>query len=209
VSGQPAPDRFVQLLTQVMESAPSSENFRFGAFEFEPGARWLQRNSLNLRLEEKPFRLLALLVLRAGFEPSLVKPLLHLLGTHRTKIIGRRLNSDRLSFVQTVVFPPSHMELLPVREAKKEQAGAGTRHSPADARRQDRQLAEAQDQITALQKRKAVVQAGYSYYSGLTFPSVWEAISLGAGAAALIADAVALGIDLTSRSSRFWSNSTA
>ena len=41
---------------------------------------------------------------------------------HRAEIVGRRLNSDRLSFVQTFVFPPSHMERLPVREAKKEQA---------------------------------------------------------------------------------------
>jgi hypothetical protein len=41
---------------------------------------------------------------------------------HRAEIVGRRLNSDRLSFVQTFVFPPSHMELLPVREAKREQA---------------------------------------------------------------------------------------
>jgi len=41
---------------------------------------------------------------------------------HRTQIVGRRLNPDRLSFVQTFVFPSSHMELLPVREAKKEQA---------------------------------------------------------------------------------------
>jgi len=40
---------------------------------------------------------------------------------HRGEIVGRRLNTDRLSFVQTFVFPPSHMELLPVREAKKEQ----------------------------------------------------------------------------------------
>ena len=40
---------------------------------------------------------------------------------HRAQIVGRRLNSDRLTFVQTFVFPPSHMELLPVREAKKEQ----------------------------------------------------------------------------------------
>jgi hypothetical protein len=39
---------------------------------------------------------------------------------HRSEIMGRRLNSDRLSFVQTFVFPPSHMELLPVRESKKE-----------------------------------------------------------------------------------------
>ena len=38
------------------------------------------------------------------------------------EIVGHRLNADRLTFVQTFVFPPSHMELLPVREAKKEQA---------------------------------------------------------------------------------------
>ena len=42
---------------------------------------------------------------------------------HRGEIVGRRLNTDRLSFVQTFVFLPSHMELLPVRAAKKEQAG--------------------------------------------------------------------------------------
>jgi len=41
---------------------------------------------------------------------------------HRREVVGRRLNSDRLNFVQTFVFPPSHMELLAVREAKKEQA---------------------------------------------------------------------------------------
>jgi hypothetical protein len=41
---------------------------------------------------------------------------------HRKEIVGHRLNADRLNFVQTFVFPPSHMELLPVREAKKEQA---------------------------------------------------------------------------------------
>jgi hypothetical protein len=41
---------------------------------------------------------------------------------HRELIVGNRLNADRLNFVQTFVFPPSHMELLPVREAKKEQA---------------------------------------------------------------------------------------
>jgi hypothetical protein len=41
---------------------------------------------------------------------------------NRGEIVGRRLNRDRLSFVQTFVFPPSHMELLPVREAKKERA---------------------------------------------------------------------------------------
>jgi hypothetical protein len=45
---------------------------------------------------------------------------------HRSAIVGRRLNLDRLSFVQTFVFPPSHTELLAVREAKKEQAAYDT-----------------------------------------------------------------------------------
>jgi hypothetical protein len=39
---------------------------------------------------------------------------------HRREIVGNRLNVDRLNFVQTFVFPPSHAELLPVRSAKKE-----------------------------------------------------------------------------------------
>jgi hypothetical protein len=46
----------------------------------------------------------------------------HFCKQHRAEIVGRRLNLERLSFVQTFVFPPSHMELLAVREAKKEQA---------------------------------------------------------------------------------------
>lgn len=41
---------------------------------------------------------------------------------HRREMVGHRLNLDRLDFVQTFVFPPSHAELLPVRSAKKEQA---------------------------------------------------------------------------------------
>lgn len=40
---------------------------------------------------------------------------------HRREVVGNRLNLDRLKFVQTYVFPPSHAELLPVRSAKKEQ----------------------------------------------------------------------------------------
>lgn len=35
---------------------------------------------------------------------------------HRTEIIGRRLSVDRLEFVRTFVFPPSHTQLLKVRE---------------------------------------------------------------------------------------------
>jgi len=41
---------------------------------------------------------------------------------HRTAVIGRRLNAERLDFVRNFVFPPSHVELLPVRESKKERA---------------------------------------------------------------------------------------
>ncbi len=39
---------------------------------------------------------------------------------HREDVIGARLNVERLEFVRLYVFPPSHKELLPVRESKKE-----------------------------------------------------------------------------------------
>ncbi len=39
---------------------------------------------------------------------------------HSRDIVGHRLNAERLNFVETFVFPPSHAELLPVRDAKKE-----------------------------------------------------------------------------------------
>ncbi len=42
--------------------------------------------------------------------------------THSREVVGRRLNIDRLNFVKDFVFPPSHAELLPVRESKKERA---------------------------------------------------------------------------------------
>jgi hypothetical protein len=41
---------------------------------------------------------------------------------HTREVVGRRLNSDRLAFVRTFVFPPSHADLLSVRESKKERA---------------------------------------------------------------------------------------
>ncbi len=40
---------------------------------------------------------------------------------HKKEVVGNRLNMDRLNFLQTFVFPPSHADLLPVRSAKKEQ----------------------------------------------------------------------------------------
>ena len=41
---------------------------------------------------------------------------------HSREVVGRRLNLDRLNFVKDFVFAPSHSELLPVRESKKERA---------------------------------------------------------------------------------------
>lgn len=41
---------------------------------------------------------------------------------HSKEIVGRRVNIDRLNFVKDFVFPPSHAELLAVRESKKERA---------------------------------------------------------------------------------------
>ena len=35
---------------------------------------------------------------------------------HRKEVVGRRLSLGRLDFIQNFVFPPSHAELLPVRE---------------------------------------------------------------------------------------------
>ena len=39
---------------------------------------------------------------------------------HTRKVVGNRLNKERLDFVYHFAFPPSHTELLPVRESKKE-----------------------------------------------------------------------------------------
>ena len=39
---------------------------------------------------------------------------------HTRDVVGNRLTKERLDFVYHFVFPPSHAELLPVREAKKE-----------------------------------------------------------------------------------------
>lgn len=41
---------------------------------------------------------------------------------YQAVVVGNRLNSARMEFIRTFVFPPSHAELLPVRDAKKERA---------------------------------------------------------------------------------------
>jgi hypothetical protein len=39
---------------------------------------------------------------------------------HTKEVVGNRLTEERLDFVYHFVFPPSHAELLPVRESEKE-----------------------------------------------------------------------------------------
>jgi len=39
---------------------------------------------------------------------------------HTRDVVGNRLTEERLDFVYHFVFPPSHVELLPVGERKKE-----------------------------------------------------------------------------------------
>jgi len=41
---------------------------------------------------------------------------------HTKDVVGNRLSRERLDFVYHFAFPPSHAELLPVRESKKERA---------------------------------------------------------------------------------------
>lgn len=52
---------------------------------------------------------------------------------HREDIIGPRINIDRLEFVRLFVFPPSHTELLPVRESKKEREAYQSQTSASSA----------------------------------------------------------------------------
>lgn len=56
---------------------------------------------------------------------------------HTRDVVGNRLTKERLDFVYHFVFPPSHAELLPVRESKKERSAYDAqttmdREEPAD-----------------------------------------------------------------------------
>ena len=79
----------------------------------EEVAKWIDRGLLRSRIVET-----------GGLQKQIIsaEDFCDFCKRHRGEVVGRRLNTDRLSFVQTFVFPPSHMELLPVREAKKERA---------------------------------------------------------------------------------------
>ena len=60
------------------------------------------------------------------------------------------------------------------------------------------QVTEAQDQITALQNQQAVVQIRYNFYSTIAFMNAWEIAAIALQGAAVIANGVAVILDLTS-----------
>jgi hypothetical protein len=60
------------------------------------------------------------------------------------------------------------------------------------------QVTEAQDQITVLENQKAVVQIRYDFYSTIDFINPWETAAISLQGAALIANGVAIVLDMTS-----------
>jgi hypothetical protein len=61
----------------------------------------------------------------------------------------------------------------------------------------NQQLTEAQDQVTVLQNQQAVTQIRYNYYSTIVYMNPWEITALALQAGALIANGVAMVLDLT------------
>ena len=51
---------------------------------------------------------------------------------HAKDVVGNRLSKERLEFVYHFVFPPSHAQLLPVRESKKEREAFETQWEEPD-----------------------------------------------------------------------------
>jgi Tc toxin complex TcA C-terminal TcB-binding domain/Neuraminidase-like domain/Ubiquitin-activating enzyme E1 FCCH domain/Salmonella virulence plasmid 28.1kDa A protein len=60
------------------------------------------------------------------------------------------------------------------------------------------QVTEAQDQITALQNQLAMVQIRYNFYSTVAFMNAWETAAIALQGAALIANGLAVILDMTS-----------
>jgi hypothetical protein len=75
--------------------------------------RWIDRGWLKVRVVETG-RLKKEIIYADDFAEFCKR--------YRHVVVGHRLNTDRLDFVRDFVFPPSHVELLPVRESKKERA---------------------------------------------------------------------------------------
>jgi hypothetical protein len=59
------------------------------------------------------------------------------------------------------------------------------------------QITETQDQVTALQNQQAVVQIRYNFYSTIAFMNAWEIAAMALQGAALIANGLAVILDIT------------
>jgi hypothetical protein len=57
----------------------------------------------------------------------------HFCKEYRDLVIGNRLNSEKLEFLYTFVFPPDHNRLLSVRKHKKERTALADKHSIPDS----------------------------------------------------------------------------
>jgi hypothetical protein len=66
---------------------------------------------------------------------------------HAQEVIGRRISIDRLEFVRLYVFPPSHAELLPVRESKKERLAYQSQLEDDEDGREDQRAACGPDRV--------------------------------------------------------------
>jgi hypothetical protein len=97
------------------------------------GREWFTKYSLSRALHTRPDEIqkwIALGWLRsralttAGVQAHVIyaDDFCEFVKQHGRSVVGRRLTFDTLWFVQNYVFPPSHAELLPVRESKKERA---------------------------------------------------------------------------------------
>jgi hypothetical protein len=56
---------------------------------------------------------------------------------HKKAVVGNRINQERMEFIRFIACPPSHAELLPVRDAKKEQAAYDAQMNGTDGEEQD------------------------------------------------------------------------
>jgi hypothetical protein len=63
---------------------------------------------------------------------------------HTRDVVGNRLTKERLDFVYHFAFPPSHAELLPVRESKKERSAYAAQ---LDAEEDDDQGVDERDNV--------------------------------------------------------------
>lgn len=88
--------------------------------------RWIDRKWLHCRIV--PIGELKRVIISANDFQKFCK-------LHGDKVVGRRISWERLEFIRMFVFPPSHAELLPVRDSRIERSAYDEQNrSPAKIR---------------------------------------------------------------------------